>query len=263
MLYRKIYFKILSLYIKCIVSYRLDFVFQLIGGFLLQFTGIFYVIVLFNNIADINGWSVYHLMLFYSLTVFAKAFADIFLSGAWALPKKIQMGEMDIMILRPVPLIVQLMPIITSSQGLSNIVGGLIMLIFSLLKLKIDLGFTDLIIIVEAIVFGGIIHASINFIGACLSFWTNGIVSSALTMFARSFCEFNKFPLDIYPRFMQHMLTVIIPYGFISYFPSLTILDMKSSYTTMFIIPLVSCCIATLAFVIWHVGLRKYESTGS
>lgn len=224
--------------------------------------GIFYVLVLFVNISNINGWDWYHLMFFYAISITSKAIADIFLSGAWALPNKIRKGELDILLIRPLPVLIQLVPIITSSQGLGNFFGGLLLMCISSVKIisTISIGYCLMLIVI--LLSGSIIHAAVNFVGACISFWTKGLLSNTFTMFIRSFCEFNKFPLDIYPAPLQLVLTYIIPFGFVGYYPGMVLLD-KASFYTVFLTPMVAIIISIVTFVVWKLGLSKYDGVGS
>ena len=70
-----------------------------------------------------------------------------------------------------------------------------------------------------------------------------------------------------YPRFIQVLLTFVIPYGFMSFYPAQYFLQ-KNDFLLFFpwfqyLTPVVGAVLLTLAVVFWKAGLRRYQSTGS
>jgi ABC-2 type transport system permease protein len=78
--------------------------------------------------------------------------------------------------------------------------------------------------------------------------------------------DLTNYPISIYPGILKIMLTVVFPWAFVSYYPSLYILD-KMSGNWDFILAMLSPFIGVLIFVMslffFYYSMRRYESCGN
>ena len=74
--------------------------------------------------------------------------------------------------------------------------------------------------------------------------------------------EFAKYPLTIYSRGIGLVLTWIIPYGFVSFYPANHLLGREPG-AIVWLAPLVALVFVTIAYRVWKFGLRHYSGTGS
>ena len=78
---------------------------------------------------------------------------------------------------------------------------------------------------------------------------------------------FIRYPITIFPLFMQVILTYILPYAFINFFPAQYFLGKTdfSIFSPMFqyLTPLVGVVAFSISIWFWNWGLKKYQSTGS
>ena len=101
-------------------------------------------------------------------------------------------------------------------------------------------------------------------IGA-LSFWTmrTGEIGD---VFYYNLRELTHYPLLIYPKWIQYLLTFLFPWAFINYYPSLIILGKaESGFEQMlgYLSPLVGAFVLSLGIFVFYLGLRRYASAGT
>ena len=107
-----------------------------------------------------------------------------------------------------------------------------------------------------------IIRVCLNLSANCTCFW----LKSGNTSFAHlihTFSEFGKYPLTIFQTGIQFVLIFIIPYAFISFFPTLYILDRGEYAVIGLLTPVVALITICITFVIFKLGLRVYDSPGN
>jgi ABC-2 type transport system permease protein len=73
---------------------------------------------------------------------------------------------------------------------------------------------------------------------------------------------FAQYPLTIYPRAINIVLTWLIPYGFTSFYPATYLLGRDSSLV-VWLGPVVAAVLLVLGYQFWRFGLRHYAGTGS
>ena len=77
----------------------------------------------------------------------------------------------------------------------------------------------------------------------------------------------NEYPLHLYRNWIRATLGWGIPLAFVSYVPTQWLLDAENplglSDRLILATPAVAAAMAALALVIWTIGIRHYQSTGS
>ena len=81
-----------------------------------------------------------------------------------------------------------------------------------------------------------------------------------------SFAEFIRYPISIYPKAIQLLLTVV-PFAFINFFPAHLFLDRAGDGTFAPALryggPPVAVATLILSVLLWNAGIKRYQSTGS
>jgi ABC-2 type transport system permease protein len=103
-------------------------------------------------------------------------------------------------------------------------------------------------------------------IGATTCFWTIE-ASEAINIFTYGGSYMLTYPMHIYADWLRKFFTYLLPGALIVYYPALYFLDKPDptglSPLMAFLSPLVGVGVLTASFVAWHMGLRRYTSTGS
>ena len=267
MVFRKI-FKYVTLYIeflkqniKVMLEYKTDFFIGVISTLMMQFCGIFFVWILFENVKTINGWSFYEIAFVYGLLTLAKAIDMIFFDNLLGLGcDYVRDGKFDVLLTKPLSPLFQLVASLIQQDGFGYLITGIIIVSKSLHELRIHLGLFDIALMVVFVISGGMILVGINIITATSAFWT--VNSHVIMESVASIQDFALYPILIYPKFIGFLLTWIIPYAFASFYPANYFLH-KGFYQYAFLSPLIAVVVWVIALRVWDFGLKNYTSTGS
>jgi ABC-2 type transport system permease protein len=75
--------------------------------------------------------------------------------------------------------------------------------------------------------------------------------------------DFSKYPVSIYNRFVQIVITYILPFAFTAYFPASYFLTGKDPLFCIGGTVVAGSLLFALALFVWNRGLKAYESAGS
>jgi ABC-2 type transport system permease protein len=113
-------------------------------------------------------------------------------------------------------------------------------------------------------IFGGVcLFYGILILQATLCFWTTESleVVNAITYGGITAAEM---PLTIYPKPLRYLFTFIVPIACLNYIPLSVILEKNLVAPWIsWVSPLMGVVFLLCAFPIWHLGERRYTSTGS
>jgi ABC-2 type transport system permease protein len=104
---------------------------------------------------------------------------------------------------------------------------------------------------------------SVNYITNCSFFWDPG-ASVSFPLLVQNSIDFARYPITLYARVAQVFVTWILPFAFVSYYPTLLLLDkMQPAPLISYLSPLAGVLVAWIASLIWSRCLVLYQGTGS
>lgn len=105
---------------------------------------------------------------------------------------------------------------------------------------------------------GAIILGSFTIISTTFLFFNEGTFSP-LNLFM-TLELFAKYPINIYSKNIQRVLTWCIPLAFVSFYPSAYLLNKFSITTSMLVIEIIISILNFLASIIFfNYGIKKYQ----
>jgi len=214
-----------------------------------------------------NGWSYYEVVFLYSLNLLSYGLSAMFV---WApmrqLGDMVQQGTFDGILIRPLNPFFHMLAKNFTYGFLGHTVLASVVFGICISKLGISWSFMTIIWFVLFIFGAFLIQCAMFIIGGSLSFWF--VNSSQLVdTFIYGIRRFVDYPISLYDTFIKVLLTFIVPYAFVNFYPSIYFLN-KSSDTLFHPIlqygtPIVGILLFLLAYKIWSIGIKHYESTGS
>lgn len=211
------------------------------------------------------GWSVAELLLLLAMSVLAWGICVTFFFTLNHFGEKVRRGDFDRCLVRPLNPFIQ----VIAEQSPLMAAGQLIWSLFAFLWIgqHVDIQWTlARVLYALAAGLGGalILGAACVAVGAA-AFW---IVRSQALYWSIVFParQLITYPVAIYGRPLQLLLTFVLPFGFVNYYPASWLLGKVD---TLFhpLLPLLSPLVGGVAFLIayrlWWLGVSRYQSTGS
>jgi len=257
-----LYRRLFSTQLKAILEYQTDFFIMIISAVLTQLLGIVFLWVVYNRIPDINGWTFWEVVFMYAMIYLTEGFGALFFEGTWRLGGLVNRGELDVMLLRPVSPILQVLANGIGMNGIGNIVIGFIMIGQALTKVDLHWSFGKLVIAILLIITAVAIRVSINLAANTSAFWIKN-AGNAFPIMIHNLGEFAKYPITIFSMGIQLLVAVLVPFAFVSFFPAYYLFDKSTSPWIWLAPPVAAIYCGAVAYLLFRIGLRKYESAGN
>ena len=172
-------------------------------------------------------------------------------------------GTFDWFLLRPVSPLLQLASEKISITDLCDFTTGMIGALFAakMLHIQITVGFMFGFIV--SIINGVYVFTAILFSVSCISFWT--MKSKSILYSTNEIQEsVQHYPISIFNKAFKFIVTVLLPYGLVNYYPSLILLNkVNVRWVYVIMIALVDIIYGVIGAFLWQRGLKRYNGSGS
>jgi ABC-2 type transport system permease protein len=218
--------------------------------------GMVFIVLLMTNAGMHREYSVKDLLLIYLMFHTANNFFFMFFLGFLLIPEMIMDGSLDLHLSRPYPLLID---ILLSNLSLTEFPGILfnITVIFAYCLGPVNVIVVILVIFIP--LFTSLILAGLALGLSSLGFLFPSMGTAVNFIFPVS--ELGEYPISVYPKPLRCLLT-IVPIGFISYYPSLFVLQADSWKYLLFTFIAVLCSVL-VGLTVFHVCIKKYKSRGT
>lgn len=261
-----IYLRLASSRVRAQFSYRLSFVLQIVGAFLLSFLDFVAIVVIFGHLPRLANWTLPEIAFLYGASYTAFKLGDMLVGNIDKLPLFIRMGSFDQVLTRPLGSLGQVLTSDIDVRHLGGTAQGFLVLLFALHRLHIAWTAPRLVVFVFMEISAFVIFCSIWVATNSLTFWIMDAreVANAAT-YGGNFMT--QFPMSIYSTWMRRLFGYVIPLAFVNYYPSLYLLGKAdpthAPVILHFLSPLVAAGCVFVAGTIWRTAVRHYRSTGS
>lgn len=255
-----LYLSFLKISLKEILIYRIDCIAGIFSQLVVQAVSLIFIFIVFQNTENIAGWNFEQIVLLYGVTRISIGIQGYCFDGLYDIgPKYIRNGEFDKILLRPVHPLISIIGDSKEFGAIADFIIGIGITIYMLIRLSIPIT----VLLIAEIIFFGIVGALI--IGAVCtifsisSFWTyrsNEVIWSFYRMYT-----FTEYPIDIYNIFIKVLITVILPFAFVAYYPTMNYLGLNNYM--IYLSPVIAIILWIIAVKLWNLALNKYRSTGT
>lgn len=263
MKYIKLYFKYAKLSLIGKFTYKANLILGIIAFLITQIASLTTLYLLVSSVPNIEGYTMYEIGLLFGIANLAIGIDHLFTDRLWTIAyHEVRRGKVDHLFLRPLPVLFQVIASEVQLEAFGEILTGVGLLIFCGLNVSIDVTAGGVVLLILGIICAVFIIGALKVILASISFVTKR--SGPLLQFVYNFCTYVKYPIKIFPTFIQYILLFIIPLGLVLSVPFDNLLNPQYN-------PWIVCAIMipiTLVFVIastfiWKAFEKKYESTGT
>ena len=261
------YFKLIRSFFRASVqnemAHRSNFWIGLLHSLLNLVTGVLGVAVLFGQVDSINGWNFASTLAILGVYLTVGALRGLFIGPSLdtlaGMDGEVWTGKFDFTLLRPVDVQFQASFRHWQPFRLFDLVLGLGVLVTATFRLGYSLTLTNLLAFLAALLIGMLILYAILLIFAGFVFWSPGFL---FTWVFDGIFQMARYPVGVYPRWVQLILTWIIPVGVITTVPAQALGGMlpAGAFGAAFLIAVVLLGSGTAVF---RFGLRRYASASS
>lgn len=246
-------------------SYRTGFALDLAGQAgmaLLEFSEIY---VIFHNVDILGGLDVGAALLVFALANVSWSIADTVVGHVDALPTFIRAGTLDAMLVRPLPVLGQLVTADLSLRRLARTAMGLVVLAVALPLAVDDWTPAKVLLLAVTPVAGAAIFGSLFVTAAGTQFWLvdGAEVTNAFT-YGSSYVA--SYPASVLHVVVRVFFGFVVPAAFTAYLPALVLTGNPGppglpAWLGWFT-PVMAALALTVALGCWRAGLRHYTGAG-
>jgi ABC-2 type transport system permease protein len=257
-----LYFRLLRASVRSRMQYRANFLFTTAVAALISISEFLMVAVVLLRFGHVRDWNVYEIGYLYAVIILAKTIYRTFSSDVHHIENYLVSGDLDKLMVRPVPVLFALM---TQNVRLlpGELVQGTAVLAVSLGAMirsgQIEVWAIPLTI--YSILTGAVILFGIGLATATVGFWTTQ-VDDLQTFTEDAARNAAQYPLLLYPNWLQGILFTLLPVGFVNYLPALYLLKHELGLWVFAASGAVAVIVLGLALAFWRVGISRYQSTG-
>lgn len=262
----EVYVRLVTAQLRAQMQYKVSFALALVGSFLAVVSEFGVVLVLFNRISLVAGWSIGEVALLYGLAGVSFSMAELVAAALDNFQVLIVLGTFDRVLVRPRGALLQVMSEDVALRRLGRVAQASVVLVVATRLLSISWTVDKLAVLGLAMLSGAVIYFAIFVLGASFCFWTVQ-AKEATHVLTYGGDQFAIWPLDIYRGSVRRFFTFVVPLAFVNYEPALYVLGRSDPFglpdAARLLSPVAALAIAVLARVAWQQGIRHYQSTGS
>lgn len=263
MRYLKLYTTYAKLSLMSKLVYKANVIIGVIAFLFAEATSLFTLYILVNSVPSIDGYTIYHVGLLFGLTNMAVGIDHLLTDKLWTVAYfEVRLGKLDHMFLRPLPVLFQVIASEIQLEALGEIVVATALICLCGGKVGIGGGFWDVMLVIFGIICAAVIISSFKIMTASLAFKFKR--SGPLLQFIYNFSGYTKYPMKIYPRFIQVILTFVIPLGLCLFFPFENLFAPTHNPLLLSVAMLAFTVVfSVICLFVWARMVKKYESTGT
>ena len=261
----RLYLRLVSGRARSQLQYRWGFVFDVLGATLVGALDLVAVLVLFSNIAVMDGWSALEVCVLFGVAQTAFALADLLVGHLDRLPVELRAGTFDTVLLQPRSSLLLMIASDFSVRRVGQVALSLAVLAVAWTRLGLGVAPLDVALVTLTLVTGTVIFAAIWVIGAATTFWTIDTMelTNSLTYGGR---QLTSYPLGIYHAWLRRFVVFVVPLGCVAYFPVRHLVGLEPASTSPLVrlagVPAAAGLVVVAGFA-WRAAVRTYRGTGS
>lgn len=260
----RIYGLYFAQFVKARLAYKWDFFGALVASFFSTLGGVVFVLLLIDGkeVPSLKDWNREEVLFIYGFSLLSTSLFGIFSPNLYRFGDRyIIEGQFDRVLLRPLNSLLQILFESFNLDSIGTFLLGITIIFYTGMQLGISFGIVDFAWLIVAVVSGAVILLSVFTILASASFHFEDRLGLVPPMY--NLVMFSRYPLPIFNRLIQILLSVIIPFAFVSFFPAMHFFEERGFAGYCYLTPAVAMICAFFAWGVWNFGVSRYASTGN
>ncbi len=263
----RMYRHFVAIYVKGKMAYHGALVFELVANTIL--IGVYFAgfMVIFHNFDGIAGWSRDEVLFMFTTSWLPYSLSGFFF---WRPMKDmgelVRTGKFDLYLTRPINPLLYMVLQQFEYTFLPRLGLAAFFLLDSMGRLGINWTLASLAFYLLNMLSAFVIFSSITIITGAISFWAikSEEIVSLLTNNNYGLKNYTDYPIPIYSKGMQALLTFVIPYAFTGYYPVALLLGKSVPFPSLrFASPFIALLAGIASCSFWRFGLKHYGSAGA
>ena len=192
-----LYVRLVSARVRAQWQYRASFALDVLGVFLVSFLDFIAILVIFDNVPQLGGWSVQEVALLYGIAGVSFSIAELAVGHLDLLPQLIRDGNFDLVLVRPRNSLLQVIVSDFRLRQFGRLLQSIVVLVYAIVALDIGWTADRVAMIVVAVLAGAAIFAAIWVAGITIVFWAvEG--RESVNSFTDGGNFLSEYPIDVY-----------------------------------------------------------------
>jgi ABC-2 type transport system permease protein len=251
--------------IRSQATFRTSFLADLLGQVLIVGTEFLELWVILTQVETLGGMTLPQVAVVYGLGALAFGIGDVFFGEIDGRSAQIRSGRLETLLIRPVPLLLQISSLDLSLRRLGRIAVGLAMYVTALGIAGFSPTPSTLLLAVLAPLAGALLFGALFTLAGAMQFW---LVDGR--EFANAFTYGGNYvattPGAVFALPMRAFFTFVIPATLIAYAPALALLDLPGpalvpTWAGWLGLP-AAVLVWGIALMLWRAGVRRYTGAG-
>jgi ABC-2 type transport system permease protein len=260
-----VYRRLVGAHVRSQLQYRTSLALEFVGVFVITFLDFVAILILFEQVPALGGWTVEEVAFLYGVAGLAFALSDLAVGHLDTFPQSIRDGTFDLVLVRPLGSLIQIVASDFALRRLGKVAQALLVLAVVLPRLEVEWSAGRVAIVPLAVVCGAVIFSAVWVGLATIAFWVVDSIEF-VNAFTYGGSFLTQYPISIFGSWVRRLLAFVIPMAFVCYFPALYVLDKPDElglpYWLRFASPLVAVVALAAAGLLWRNAVRHYRSAG-
>lgn len=256
-----VYWKYITIELKSQMQYKVSFLLTTLGQFLTAFTMFFGVKFMIERVGGVDDFTYGQVLLCFSVIMMSFSIGELAGGGLAVFPGMLREGNLDLILVRPRNIIGQVVVPHMDLSRIGLLIQALVVLCIAVPASGVRWTWPKILVLVMMTVCGSVVFFCLFLCIAALSFFTIQPLD-CLNILTYGMRQFGQYPFSVYGKTVLRMLTFVVPLALVQYYPLLYLLDREGG-ALYGLAPLLALLFLIPAFLLYRVGLRNYQSTGS
>lgn len=260
--YIRLYRVLAAQFFKTIMQSKVDFFMGLLGFLFTQIMGIVFLYLVFDQIPDLQGWSLDQLIFIYGFAQIPRGIDHLLTDNLWMVAYWYVIdGDFDRYMLRPMNLYFQVISEKLQPDALGELLVGIVLVSMSIIRGVVSMDLLHVLFFLVSVAAGAVIYTSVKLFFSSLAFWVKQ--SGPFLQVAYEMADFAKYPTEIYGRAVRFIITWVIPFAFVAYLPASYFMMRRSALSTIGVECLIAAVFWCISYGLFMYGASRYESAGN
>lgn len=257
----KLIFKYISMHFKSQLEYKSSFILSFISQIIPILLSSYMVFILIDKFNFGDKFDIYEVMLGMSIVQFGFSFSECFGRGFDTFSNIIKHGSLDLMLIRPRNIYIQIFGSNIEFSKLSRVIGSIVLFVIAINNISFNKSIFNIVLLILLMLFSSLIYLSLYIIAACFCFKTiEGL--EFMNIFTDGSREFGQYPMGLFKKEVLIFFTYLIPIACVNYYPVSYVLGKSNSFLYL-ISPLFCFVIFIISIILFNRCMKNYTSSGS